>query len=65
MLITGSAAAAANAAIGNVAQHVKAVPDQVNSLVSKHAPVVTEADMKRCKLDDSARTLINSPPRYS
>lgn len=54
MFVTGFAAAAAQAAIGNVAQHVKAaIPDQVNSLVSKYAPGITEADMKRCNPDIS------------
>jgi hypothetical protein len=53
MFVTGSAAAAAQAAIGNVAEHIKAVPDQVNSLLSKYAPGLAEADMKQCNLDIS------------
>ena len=36
--------------VDNATQLIKEVPDQVNSLVSKHAPVTMEADMKHCNL---------------
>jgi hypothetical protein len=53
MSVTWSAAAAAQAAIGNVAQQAKAVPGKLNSLLSKYAPGLAEVDMKRCNLDIS------------
>jgi hypothetical protein len=34
----------------NVAQGIKEIPDQVNSLVRRRASVVTETDMKQCNL---------------